>query len=131
MIYVQIKYMPPEVEFLVLLCRCISPQVLQVQPKPWPRPPPPLYSIYVSQHRSQTAIGQKKVSTHCLVYNIDKLNRDREKSSGSDPSVQYMNNRSHGQNLRSTTGQTVSKTVCGWEVIGFVESCWRPYSAGV
>ncbi len=35
-----------------------------------PYPPPPQSQ---SQHRSQTAIGQKKVSSHCLVYNIDKL----------------------------------------------------------
>jgi hypothetical protein len=48
--------------------------------------------LYVSQNKSLIAIGQNKASYQSLV-----LTGDREKSSG-----QYVNNRSHGQNLRST-----------------------------
>jgi hypothetical protein len=34
------------------------------------------------QHRSLTAIGQKKASTESLVFTGDTRNKDREKSSG-------------------------------------------------
>jgi hypothetical protein len=46
---------------------------------------PPLSSLillYVSQHRSVTAIGLKKAFYHSLVFNGDKRNRDIEKASG-------------------------------------------------
>jgi hypothetical protein len=43
---------------------------------------PPLFS---PQHRSLTAISQKKVSSPSLVNTIDTRNRDREKSSGNEP----------------------------------------------
>jgi hypothetical protein len=42
---------------------------------------------------SPHAIGQKKASPHSLVFGR------------SDPPVQYLNNRSHGQHLMSTPGQ--------------------------
>ncbi len=45
---------------------------------------PPLLSLilhYVMQHRSLTAIGQKKTGSHSLIFTRDTCNRDREKSS--------------------------------------------------
>ncbi len=60
--------------FLVLLCRCILPEIL--------RPEPPLFSLIllsVSQNRQLNANGQKKAFSHSLVFTRDTRNRDREK----------------------------------------------------
>ncbi len=77
-----------EVWFLVIFA-CIWPKILG--PEAWPR----FASIYIiqshfplciaknSQHRSLlTAIGQKKASSHLLVFTRDTRNEDREKNSG-------------------------------------------------
>jgi hypothetical protein len=59
---------------------------------------------YVTQHRSLTAIGQKKASSHLLVFTGDTRNGDREKSSG-HTHLSIFGQWSHGQNLRLTPGQ--------------------------
>ncbi len=80
-VYKKIWGCSPEVEFLVLLCRCFQPEALR--PEPWPRVALPLSSpilLYVSQHRTLTATGQKKAFSNSLVSSRDAHNRDIEKS---------------------------------------------------
>ncbi len=55
----------------------------------------------IAQHISLTAIGQKKASPHVI---------GTEWRARSKPSVQYLNTRIYGQNLRSTPRQTQPKT---------------------
>jgi hypothetical protein len=60
----------------------------------------------VSQYRGQDAIGQKKSIFHSLVITRDTEQiMETERRGQADPSVQHLNNRSHGQNLSSTLGQ--------------------------
>jgi hypothetical protein len=59
-----------------------------------------LILLEVSQHGSLTAIGQKKDSSHSLVFSRDRCKSDRELRSG--PPVNYFKNRSHGPNLSSS-----------------------------
>ncbi len=75
-----------------------GPQVIYICIKRLKIPPQQssLILLYVSQHRSLTAIDQKKASSHSLVFTRDTRKRDREKSSGqTDPTAQYLNNRRH------------------------------------
>ncbi len=73
----------------------------------WAPSDAPLYSVlftYVSQHRSLTAIDQKKSFLSFIGFHYrDTRNKDREKSSGQ---TQFVNNKSHGKNLRSTPSKT-------------------------
>jgi hypothetical protein len=49
---------------------------------------------------------RKKATFHSLVITIDTAHiMETERRGKADPSVQYLNNRSHGQNLSSTLGQ--------------------------
>ncbi len=76
-------------------------------PLPWALGLPPLFSLiilYKSQNISLAAIGQKKASSHSLVTTRDTGTENTVELRW-DPPGQYLNNRSHGQNLRSTPGQ--------------------------
>ncbi len=87
-----------EATSLVGLCRCIKPQVLRSQPDLGANS---LILLCESQHRRLDAAG---APFHSFAMNWDTHNSDRQKSTSFEPSVQYLNNSSHVQNLSSTLG---------------------------
>ncbi len=92
---------------MVVFCNPILQIFLTCGPSNWALASgcSPLFSLillYVSQHRSLTAIGQKKASSHSLVLTRDTCNRDELRP---HPPGHYLNNGSHGQTLKSTPGQ--------------------------
>ncbi len=86
---------------------------------------PPLFSFsfILSQHGSLTPIGQKnKASNHSLGFTRDTRNRDREELRSDFP-VDYLNNRSQRQKLRSTPGQALPIAL---DRITNVQNTWFP-----
>jgi hypothetical protein len=60
--------------------------------------------LYVSKNRSLTATAQNKASAHSLVFIETHISGTERRALFRTTSVQYFNNRSHGQNTRSTPG---------------------------
>ncbi len=96
----------PEVGSLVLLCRYILNLIFGLG---LPPPPPPIQShspLCIATQSSLTAVGQKKASSHSLVFTRDTRNCMRQREEfRSDKPDQYLNSKSHGQNLTSTPGK--------------------------
>ena len=64
-----------------------------------------LILICVSQNSWQDYIGQNKAISRLLAITIETQKGNRRKTSGQVLNVQYLYNRSTGQNLSSTPGQ--------------------------